>query len=185
MTTVTDVILVDIMQAIVALMKVQVPLAATGTFYTINYEPGRNEQILHSISEIDNSTSMKGLKYPLFAMLMPIKESRGNSGGFYGTVIIPRIVFATLCKKADGVEPVLDKYSSTGNFKSVLYPMYNEFLKRLGTSGYFIGSSDVNMIPHTKMDNPGQQPVGENMDDFIDSIEILNLELTLNQFKTC
>lgn len=173
------------MQSVVSSMKVQDPLQATGNFLAINYEPGRSEQILQSISELDNSISMKGLAYPLFAMQMPIKESRGDSGGFYGRITIPRIVLATLCKIPNGVQPVLDRYAADGNFKKVLYPMYNEFLKRLGRSGFFVGSSEPNLIVHTKMDNPGQQPVGENMDDFIDSMEILNLELLLNQFKTC
>lgn len=171
-----DVILVDIMQDIVS---------KTGTVLgmEINYEPGRSIQILNSLNELDNSTTMKGLKYPLFAMLLPIKEKRGTGPG-YASVTIPRIIFATITKSGEGTERVLDKYASDGTFKTILYPLYKEFLNQCGKSGNLIGP-DPDAIVHTKMDNPGQQPIGQGSTDYIDSIEILDLELYLNQIKTC
>ncbi len=170
------------MKDVVASMQVVNPVADPSANFVINYEPGRSIQILRSINELDNSITLKGLVYPLFAMLMPIRERRGS--GFYAEVTIPRIVIATLTQTGMGTEAVLNKYESSGTFKTVLYPLYYEFLKQLGRCKNILGS-DPNYFEHTKMDNPGQQPVGEGSSDYIDSIEILDLKLTLIQTKTC
>lgn len=177
-----NVILVDIMQGIVSAMKVINPLDAPNLL-TINYNPGRSSQIIDAIDNLDNSITMKGLAYPLFAMLMPVMEKRGSA--FYADVKIDRIVLAVLSKTGEGSEFVMDKYSSAGTFKTILYPMYYEFFKQLARSKYTtIGDPDA--FEHTKVDNPSAQPVsGERPNDFIDSIEILNLEFSLNQIKTC
>ena len=170
-----NVILVDIMTEVIQSMSV--PNVAP-----VNYVPGRNAQILKALQQLDNSITLKGLKYPLIAMLMPVREKRGVE--FYASVRIPRIVIAHLTKSGDGNESVLEKYNSDGVFKTILYPCYYEFLKRLAFHR-LTNCQDPDSIIHEKMDNPGQQPVGENSNDYIDSIEILNLEITLNQFKTC
>jgi len=175
-----DFILVDVIQSVVNSMVV--PNPDGGNFY-INYEPGRSSQIIASIVDLDNSITMKGLKYPLLAMVMPIRESRGV-GGFYGKVTIPRIVIATLTKSGEGNETVLSKYDSSGTFKKVLYPLYNEFFKRLAQSPN-VNCSDPYAFVHDKMDNPGQQAIQESTTDYIDSIEILNLEFILLQSKSC
>lgn len=178
-----DVILVDIMQQVVAAM---VPLKDDGTptgISSINFQPGRSIQILKSLSDLDNSITLKGEKYPLVAMILPVQERRGISVIYYAKVIIPRIVFAQIVSW-DGTESILDRYAPTGVLKTILYPCYYEFLKRVAWHPNIIGS-DPYMFEHTKIDNPGTQPVGEGTNDYIDSIEILNLELTLSQFKTC
>lgn len=149
----------------------------------INFQPGRSVQILKSLTDIDNSINYKGDKYPLIAMILPVPEKRGISAVYYAKVVIPRIVFAQIVSW-DGTEPILDRYLPTAPLKTVLYPMYYEFLKRVAWH-YNIVGGDPNMFEHTKLDNPGTQPVGQGTNDYIDSIEILNLELTLSQFKTC
>lgn len=144
------------------------------------YEPGRSIQILQSINDKDNGISSKNEKYPLIAVLMPIRESRG-SGFFYGKAKIPRIVIATI---TGGDSPVLPRFNSSGTFQTVLYPLYYEFLFRLANHPNVVGT-DPEMLVHDCLPNPGQQPIGEGLSDYIDSIEILNLELNLIQSKTC
>lgn len=175
-----DVILVDVMQSIIDAMQVP-DVLNPGQFLHMNYEPGRSIQILDSVSALDNSTTLKGLKFPLIAMLMPIREKWGSG---LITVTIPRIVIATLSKSVDGTDTVLQKYKSDGNFKTVLYPCYNEFRNRVAWSTD-INESDPDALVHQKMDNPGQQQLGQGLSDFIDSIEILDLEITLIQTKNC
>ncbi len=172
-----DVVLVDIMGAVITNVNAD-------TYLSVNYEPGRWYQILQELSDLDNSISLKGIKFPLFAMQMPIKEKRGGERPGFATVIIPRIVIAVLTKSGDGTERVLDKYASGGTFKTTLYPLYNAFLKWLARSTSVINNDPDNFI-HTKMDNPGQQATESSTNDFIDSIEILDLELQLRQIKTC
>lgn len=174
-----DTILVDVMKEVVASMVVANPL---GGNFSINYEPGRSNQIIASIIDLDNSITMKGLKYPLLAMVMPVRISKGTP--FAGMVRIPRIVIATLTKTRLGNETVLSKYDSSGTFKTILYPIYNEFLKRLAMHPN-INCSDPESIEHEMEDNPGQQPITESLTDYIDSIEILNLKFNLLQTKTC
>lgn len=174
-----DVILVDVIESVISEMVVANP---DGGNFSINYQYGRSIDVLKELNNLDNSVSSKGNKYPLIAMIVPIRENRGS--GFYATAKIDRIVIATITKTFDGNQSISERYNSTGTFKTVLYPLYYEFLKRLAFSPYIIGSDPDNFV-HTKIDNPGKQPIGEGLTDFIDSIEILNLEIILNQIKTC
>lgn len=173
----TTTILVDIMTEVTSAMVLPVGVGP------INFVPGRGFQIIKSLQYKDNSITLKGLKYPLIAMLMPVKEKRGT--GFYANVNIPRIIIAHLTKSGDGNEGVLEKYNSDGVFKTILYPCYYEFLKQLAYHP-LVNSGDPDSFIHEKMDNPGQKQESEDgTNDFIDSIEILNLEFILNQFKKC
>lgn len=170
-----DVIIIDILQDVVNAMKVP-------NISTINYQPGRNIQIIKSLADMDTSISYKGNKYPLVSVALPITEKRGLSVGYYAKAKIPRIVIATI--SSDPNDDVLARYADDGVFKTILYPCYDEFLNQLAQSKSIVGS-DPNSFEHTKMDNPGRQPIGKGSNDFVDTIEILNLELLLNQIKTC
>lgn len=176
MTVKQDVVLVKIMQTVVNSMVS--PVANP-----INYEPGRSIKILESLSDNDNSISYKGLKYPLVAMLMPIREQRGVAG-YYATARIERIVLLTHVDGFDDTQYTLRKYDPSGTFTTILYPMYYEFLRCLALHPEIIGMDPDSFI-HTKMDNPCPQPIGQGSSDYVDTIEILGLELTLNQSKTC
>jgi len=169
-----DVILVNIIKDVVDSMSVE-------GIDKVYYQPGRNSDIIKSLNDLDNSITMKGLKYPLIAMVLPIREKRGS--GFYASIVIPRIVIATL-SSAENTERILEKYEEFGSFKKILYPCYYEFLKRLAWSRFTI-VNDPDYIVHTKMDSPGQQPIGQGLSDYVDIIEILNLEINLNQPKNC
>lgn len=166
-----DVVLVDIIANVVS--KMVVPN------YQMNFQVGRNIQILDSLTNLDTSITMKGNKYPLIALVLPVREKRGL--GYYSNVKIGRIVIATI---TNSTNDVFTRYQAGETFKECLYPCYYEFLKRLGQSPNVV-CGDPNAFIHDKMDNPGLQPIGEGLSDYIDSIEILNLELTLNQIKTC
>ena len=155
-----------------------------GSFISINYQPGLTKTILDSLSTLDSSsTQYKSLKYPLIAIVLPIKESRGTST-YYAKIRIKRIVFAVLTSAFDGTDLVLSKYRSNGVFKKVLYPLYYGFLEALANNNIIVGM-EPNSFIHTKMDNPCQQPIGQGLSDYVDTIEILDLELILNQLKLC
>lgn len=164
-----DVVLVDILDSVVSSM---------GVF--ANFQPGWTSQILRKLVESDESIEFKDYKYPLIAMLMPVSEVRG-SVGYYSNVRIEKIVIATL---TDSTDDVLTRYKDGGTFKSILYPCYNEFLRCLANSPNVV-ALDKNTFKHTKRDVPGVQPIGQGVKDYIDAIEILNLEIILNQIKTC
>lgn len=170
------VILFDILQSVVSSMVVP-------GVDSIYFQAGRRIQILQSLQEADNSVNYKSIKYPLIAVVLPVPEKRGTSVAYYAKLTIPRIVLAQIVSW-DGTAPIVERYAADGALKTILYPMYYEFLNRLSQSFNVIsGGSDS--FEHIKVDNPGTQPVGEGLNDFIDSIEIQNLQLTLSQIKIC
>jgi hypothetical protein len=175
MTTLHDVVLVNILQD--AVNTIAVPGISK-----VHFDAGRQGQILERLSELDNSPNYKGFKYPLIAAVLPVRERRGLP--YYATAVIDRIVIATHSKGFDGSERVMSRYQESGTYLNILYPVYYAFLRSLAMNPNIIGM-EPNSFIHTKMDNPGHQPIGQGLSDFVDTIEILNLELTLNQTKTC
>lgn len=175
--------LVDVMISVVGAMRVEIlPSTIPKSYMTINYEPGKSNQIIQSLSTLDNTTTLKATKYPLLAMLMPVQEKRGYE--IYSEVNIEKIVIAYLTKSGEGSEFVKDKYASDGVFKTVLHPCEKEFLIQLARNPN-INGGDPNAFEYTRMDIPGDVPLTENTNDFVDSIEIRNLKLILTQTKNC
>lgn len=150
---------------------------------TINYQPGSTEQITKSLIDLDNSITSKGRKYPLIAMVMPIKEKRGRSVGYYAKVTIPKIVIATISNYP--TDDVLLRYDvRNGVFPNVLYPLYYDFLEKCGASPMIIGE-DPNSFEHTKIDYPNIRRLSSETNDWVDYMEISDLVLIINQIKNC
>lgn len=142
----------------------------------INYTYGRSIQIQTKLLDYSKSPSKKNVRYPLIALFQDFPEERGKND-YYASVRLPKIVIATLTKSTDLPE---DRYGKT--FKPLLYPIYYEFLKQLTRNKNIVCSADPNQIPHIKWDRPGSQQEGQNMNDFLDAIEIENLVITVKQF---
>lgn len=180
------VLLVNILQRVVAAMQVpdiSVPQSPTPQYFAINYDAGRSLQLIAELNKADNSITSKGIKYPFIALLMPNRIPRGESNGFYGVAKIPRIIIAYPTKSGEPSEPVLPKYNG-GNFDTILYPLYYEFLRQLAASPEIIGN-DPNSFKETAVEYPCQSPITKGTTDYVDILEIQNLELLLNQIKTC
>jgi hypothetical protein len=161
--------IVDIIGDVCAKVSVDVSLA-------INYQYGLTIQILETLKGKDGSLTLKGSKYPLIALQMPIIEKRGN--GYYADVSIRKIVICHLTKKDDRVT---QKYENV--FKTILYPVYYSFLRQLARNQY-LSCKDPDMIQHQKVDFPGTEPLS-GIGDFVDTIEITNLNFPLKQIKYC
>lgn len=172
----------DMFVEIASLMAVPDVLATVPTNFSINYEPGKNSQIIASLAALDKSEDMKGLKYPLIAVNFPVDEV--HEDGFLIRVKIQKLIFAYITKTNTGTEDVKEKYNSAGIFKTVLYPCYYEFFKWLARSKY-TSIGDPFMFKHTKRDNPSDMKLSDEVTDHVDILEILNLEIILNQIKTC
>lgn len=149
---------------------------------SVNYQPGLTHQIISRLYAMDNSLSFYNDKYPMIAVVLPITEERGN--GFQSVVKIPRIVIANITKTNTNSEYVLDKYSTDGIFETILYPCYREFLKKVARNKY-TSISEPSMIKHKYFEMPYQLPITQGISDFIDCIELRDLELTLNNVKIC
>lgn len=161
-----DVIVVDILAAIVAAVAAELLI-------TVDYTYGQDIQIFE---ELQRKTLVNGVKYPLFAIYMPFPETRGVVG-LYSEVTIRKIVIATLTNFNDET-PV--RYTKT--FKPILYPCYYSFLRNLARSPYHT-NKNPDAIVHTKYDVPGVKPI-TGMTDYVDLIQLENLKLNISQKKT-
>lgn len=173
-TVAQEVVLFDVMDAVVNAMVVS-------GIEKVYFQCGDSNQLIDVLIEKDQNTEENSEKYPLIVMMLPVPIKRGV--GYFGQVTIPRIVFSVLAKN-EGTQYVVDRYAESENFKGKLYPMYREFLKRLALSTSIMGQ-DPEFFPHTWIDYPGSRQVAVGVPDWIDSLEIHNLELTLLQLKTC
>lgn len=178
----TEVYVIDVLQSVISAMQVADP-ANIGQFLSINFQPGRNTQILDSLRRMDLD-SLGGEKYPLIAVQMPISESTISPTNNV-EITFPRIVIAYLTKTSTGSEYVIERYDSDGVFKTILRPCLREFIIRLAQS-LFTNMGDPDMYDFVSRDSPSQQPIGEGLNDFVDTIEILNLKVTIfSTIKTC
>jgi hypothetical protein len=173
-----DIVLVDIVQQVTSAMQVQKYGASVGTYLTINYQPGRALDIINELMVADRSQSYKDKKYPLFGLSLPAREKKGDD---FTVITVDRIVIAALTQNTDGI---LKRYEIGGTFKSILYPCYNEFLKRLAFHKN-VTNKDPEAFVHTKFDNPASEPIAAELNDYVDVIEIRNLEIQLLKNKTC
>lgn len=180
--TTEEVYIPEVLEKAVLAMKVPIyPATIPVTFFSINYIPGTQTQIIDALENMDGTT-LDGLKYPLIAVEMPISEKNGS--GFL-EVTFPRIIIAYLTKTSTGDEPVMDKYSSDGVFKNILRPCKNELIRRIAWSTY-TNMGDPDMYEFISRDLPCRQTLGKGLNDFVDIIEILNLKaIIFPQIKTC
>lgn len=156
----------------------EVVASMTVTGLTVNFEIGTIDQVIGELIKKDNSTTKKASKYPLIALFTPIEVQKG--GQFYGTCFIRRITIAALSTQTKLVK---DRYAVDGNFETILYPCYKEFLIRLCQSEY-VSEQEPNSIIHRLIEAPGVQEIPETA-DFVDCLHLDNLEFTILQQSKC
>lgn len=175
----SPIIVVDVIGEVVAAVQAAIGATLPSPNKVILYTYGRSIQILEKLTLLNNSKDLKGTKYPLFALFMDFPENHGGNNGYPFTVKFPKISIATLTNSTDDPPK---RYNAT--FKPILYPIYQEFLRQLVRHKNIVGN-DPNTISHIKWDRPGSQPEGSGLNDYIDAIELQNLELTFKKVKTC
>lgn len=174
MTPIPPIFIVDIIGEIVQ--------AAEATLFAtlgkhIHYEYGRSTQILAEMVKLTGSSTLKNTKYPLIALFQDFPETIG-SNGYYTQVTFPKISIATLTVSTDPPKARYDK-----NFRTILYPIYLEFIRQIPRHRNIVGN--VVDFPGRKWDRPGSQPEGSNLNEYLDAIEIEGLQLTFKQIKSC
>jgi len=144
------------------------------------YQFGHPMEILENLTEMSSADSTKKLKYPIIAVLSDVEVKR-DSANYYGKVNLTVLIATKTDKalKADAREKT--------NFKPILLPLYYDFLEHLIKCGHFKINYDGN-IPHNYIK---RMYWGKNgifitdstlpapFNDFIDGIEINNLQLTI------
>lgn len=158
-------------------------------FPTLNkhilYTYGRSIQILTKLQTLNQGITQatKNSKYPLFALFQPFVETTGTNG-YYCAVKFPKISIATLTQSTSDVPT---RYNET--FRPILYPIWAEFQRQLVRHPNIVGN-DPGAIMEGKMDNPGEKPKSDpekaaNFNDYLDSIDIIGLQLTFKTVNKC
>jgi hypothetical protein len=147
------------------------------------YDYGHPLDIVNKLKQKDTS-SLKFNKFPFIALLMDFRETMGEDMTVRARTTDLSIVVVTNTK------PELftsERYDL--NFRTTLYPLYDLLIKHITKSKYF--KTGPGLVAHDKIDRPywGRQGLygneGNIFNDYIDAIEIENLELSLLLTNTC
>jgi hypothetical protein len=173
------VVVVDIFADIVA--KVAIEAAANGICDSVRYVHGPIEELeaeLQAIGMAEGLPDYEGLpKYPLIYLLQDFPEDLEGSGGYYSQVNLPLVVIMTL---TSNTYKSAERYNNT--FKPVLYPLYALLKKYMARNGSIVGN-DPDQFTHRKYDRLfyGRRKFGKTVGDYVDAIELTNLQLTMLQ----
>jgi hypothetical protein len=167
--------IVDIIGSVVSSMRV-------GTAETPYYLYGVGSEIRETLTEWTNHKTKKFSKFPLIILIQDFSEDKGQNQAVNSKVSLNII----LCKDTLPSYRSADRYTNV--FKPVLYPLYDLFLAKLTESGYFLDDSP-GLIAHKKTDhvfwgrNGLYDKAGNVFSDYIDAIEIENMELEILNYS--
>jgi len=156
------------------------------SFYTY-YDYGRYIEITRRLTQkqmgvVAGATGNN--RFPLVWLVIPFDEFNGTPTEHYTRLRNMQIIIATQTRP-DSTTPA----RMNDNFEPILYPIYRALLIEIANSGFF---SDIDYgVQHTKTDQPywgggNTLTSGDKnlFNDYIDAIQIRNLELTVN-LQTC
>lgn len=159
--------------------------AVNGTtkIQTIDFQFGHTRELLETLSQYDRDPAFKFMKYPLIWLVTDYPEDRGREPGIYADAKL------NICI----IHQSLNTYKSTERlskvFKPVLYPIYYSLLDQMANCN-MINNGVEEKISHRKWDRfyMGKQGSGGNvadtLADFVDAIEIENMNLKI-RFQNC
>lgn len=166
---------VDIFSRVVSVTSAEYK-AAGGS--DVLYQHGHPREIVETLQEMSNNPETTEKKYPLIALFQDFPERKGLA---QGTQLKLNLIIATLTNRE---LKAADRYAQS--FNPVLIPIYDLFLAKIAKSSFF-RETEPSKIVHTKYDRMfwgrsglyGNQ--GNIFNDFIDCIEIVDLNLTVKQ----
>ena len=160
-----------------------VTATATALGIDIQYMFGDVQEVVTKLSIMSKESTTVKKKYPLIALFTDIPETRGERTDVQSRVVIPTLIIATFTSKNYHANERMEK-----SIKAKLQPIYDEFMKQIELNEDFLVLSEM-LIKHTKINRLswGQSAiftVNNLGSDFIDAIEIQNLELMIKR-KIC
>lgn len=143
---------------------------------TINYTFGNAMYVKEKLDTLSKTPHGNDIKYPLIALFCPFNEDR-KSPEDYHTKAKVRVLIACASNKEWSNEERLDM-----SFKNILRPIYHRFLEALQEDKRLDFGYDP-IVQHEYSENYSYGRYGavtgsgEAVTDFIDAINITNLEL--------
>lgn len=152
--------------------------------FDVFFDFGHYVDVLKNLSLKDNSITNKGNKYPLIWLVMDFPEQFGPDQ--IGYCLLPKIDLLIVMP----TRPDLSTSERiTQSFEPRLYPIYEELLNQIASSGLFLEQS-VGELKHEKIDRPYwgmQDQLGNGsanlFNDYIDAVQIRGLRLNVNRAK--
>jgi hypothetical protein len=157
------------------------------TFYTRLADPfsvyfyhGAHDVVSKQLKSLDNSITMKDLKYPMIWLVTPIRENIPVGTEFACEISDVDIL---ICMKSDSTSSGDER--NTAYFEKYLRPIYEELKKQISNS-YLFGVLSPNAIPHEAKEWPyhsGTEAASGKVnlfDDFIDCLQIRRMKLEIN-----
>lgn len=163
--------------------------AALGTSMItgINYQYGHRLELIETLIQLDKGGSPSNvMKYPLVYLVMDFSEARGSQDGVYAEVKL-NIVIA---HQTDNTDKITDRYRKV--FKPVLYPIYYSLIEQIAAH-HLVLQGNEDKIQHVKIDRgywgrtalQGAGTTGNKLTDYVDAIELQNVDLKLYYLQTC
>lgn len=143
----------------------------------VNFMHGHPMEINNVLQAWGKTPDNSAIKYPLIALFQDFDESRGTDTGLMCEARFELIIATWTDPKWTADERMCYTFIPT------LYPIYDEFIKSVARSGYFLIRNFQN-IPHTKTD---RMYWGRNNNsvfgDYVDAVHIQNLTLKIKKFN--
>ena len=178
---------VDIFDEIVTSVRNDTDKPGVGVIQAASpyYMFGHPKEIINMLLKKDKHDVQKYNKYPLIALFQDFTEGIGEDQFVSSSVDDLNLVIVMNTSQDYTAK---NRYDNT--FRTVLYPLYDLLIKHIEQSGWF---KDVGpgLVPHDKIDRLywGRSGLYGNeaniANDFIDAIEIQNLQLNMRLKQNC
>jgi hypothetical protein len=152
---------------------------------TCYYLFGHPQEVVNTLSEWTKDPSKKFERFPLICLFQDFEEVKGVHQAINSKVTLNMVI----CMNTLPSYKSSERYTNT--FKPVIYPLYDHLIMKIEDSYYFAGVGS-GLVPHTKIDrvfwgkNGLYGNTANHFNDYIDAIEIQNLELEiLNHSNNC
>ena len=148
------------------------------------YMFGHPKEIINTLSLKDKNDVQKFNKYPLIALFQDFTETVGEDQTIRSSAELNLVIVMNTSQDYTAE----NRYDNT--FRTVLYPLYDLLIKHIEQSGWF-KDVDPGLVSHDKIDRLywGRSGLygneGNIFNDFIDAIEIQNLQLDMRLRQNC
>jgi len=149
------------------------------------YLYGHILDILDRLSIKDESSTLKFEKYPLIMLIQDFEEVSIGRGAYEYNIPEVKVIIAT---ETDPDYDSTKRYENT--FKPILYPIWEYLLKSIVRSDY-LNITSIEDIEYSKFDRVfwGKESVygvtSNNLNDYLDAIEIKFKNLKLKKYLNC
>lgn len=146
----------------------------------LNFLHGHPLEIINTLNKMKMAGSnFPSERFPLIALFQDFQERRGTGGEVYAEVSLQMVIACLTTPSLNAAQRM------EVNFIPTLYPIYDELLKQIVRSRLFLIRDTENEPKHIKTDRLfwGREGLygntGSIFDDYLDAIEIKNLDLKI------